>query len=158
MAIVDELIGLISEGLFIKEKYNDQDDFLNQISNKLLQSGFVSKDFLKEITRREKEFPTGLQTITIGVSIPHCDSEFIIKNCIIVVVFDHPIKFKRMDDPDKNVDVELAFVLLIKDKEKHLLSLQQLSSLFQSSMLEDIKDKNSLGEVLELLKGGLKYA
>jgi len=148
-----DLILFISEGKFIKRNFINKEDYFEQVSYELLSEGYVTKEFYEGILNREKEFPTGIQTMSIGVSIPHCESEYVLKSAIVVVVFESPIKFHRMDQPNEILETQISFILLIKDKSKHLTTLQQLVTLFQSQALSKLIDKNSLQEVLDLIKG-----
>ena len=148
-----ELISLIESGKFIKGDFKDKEDFFIQINDNLLKEGYVSVNFLEKLLNREITYPTGLQTKSLAVSIPHCESEYIYKNGIVVAIFNNPVKFNRMDVPEETINVKISFILLVKDKEKHLHSLQQLMMLFQSEQLSKIVEVESLEEVLELIKG-----
>lgn len=147
------LIQFIQAGKFLRGNFLDREDYFKRVTDDLLKEGYITEGFNKAIIDREKEYPTGIQTMSMGVSIPHCDTEYVIKNAIIISVFDTPIKFYRMDQPDELIDIKVSFMLLIKDKESHLITLQQLVSLFQSSVLPKIVNQHSLQEVIELIKG-----
>ena len=53
--------------------------------------------FIGMIKKREKEFPTGLETISMGIAVPHVDSEYAKDSALVLCRFAHPIKFYRMD-------------------------------------------------------------
>ena len=150
---MEELISLIESGKFVKGSFKDKEDFFKIVSDKLFREDYVSEKFLEKILDREIVYPTGLKINNIGISIPHCDSEYIYKNGILIAIFDNPIQFNRMDAPEKLVDVNISFVLLIKDKETHLLALQQLIIFIQSQQFDNLIKAESQEDVLKLIRG-----
>lgn len=147
-----ELNSLIESGKLLKGEFKNREDFFKHINEYLLKEGYVTEKFFEKLLEREIMYPTGLQTKSICVSLPHCESEYVYKNGIIVAVFSKPVEFNRMDDPDESIEVKVSFVLLVKDKERHLPALQQLMILFQSEQLAKIVEAESLEEVLELIR------
>lgn len=147
-----ELNELILSGEVIKSDSSDKYDFLNKISDYLIEKGYVIPKFKDKIIKREKQFPTGLITKTINISIPHSETEYVLKEGIIVVIYPDKIKFNRMDKPDEEIEVEVSFILLLKDKNKHIKVLQQLSELLQSDKLYKIRNCKSRKDVQQLLK------
>lgn len=148
-----ELNSLIQEGIIIKENYTDRDDLLNSISDYLTLNGYVTPEFKQEILKRENQFPTGLVTKSINVSIPHSETEYILKEGIIIVIPSKKIGFNRMDNPDELIEVEVSFILLLNEKNKHIAVLQQLAELLQWEGLYKIKHCGSKEDVEQLLKG-----
>lgn len=147
-----ELNELIQNGALIKNNFLNKFDFLNKISEYLIDNGYVIPRYKDEIIKREKQFPTGLITRSINVSIPHSETEYVLKEAIIVVIYPDKVKFNRMDNPDAEIEVEVSFILLLKEKNKHIKVLQQLSNLLQSEMLYKIKSCDSKNDVEQLLK------
>lgn len=148
-----ELNELIQKGIVIKESYSDKIDFLSRISDYLIEKEYVVPGFRSEIIKREKEFPTGLVTKSINVSIPHSETEYVLKEGIVIAIPPEKIKFNRMDDPDEEIEVEVSLILLLKDKNKHITVLQQLAKLLQSEQLYKIKYCDSKEDIEQLLKG-----
>ncbi|MDU1685401.1 MAG: PTS sugar transporter subunit IIA, partial [Clostridium perfringens] len=93
--------------------------------------------------KREEEFPTGLQVESLGIAIPHTDSLHVNKPGIVFVRFDKSIVFKSMDG-NGTVNVEMAFVLLVTDKNKQVPLLQKLMGLVvNNEVMNNLKiDKN----------------
>lgn len=148
-----ELIELIQKGIVIKENYSDKINFLSNVSDYLIEKEYVIPEFKREIIKREEEFPTGLVTKSINISIPHSETEYILKEGIVIAIPYEKIKFNRMDNPDEEIEVEISFVLLLKDKHKHITVLQQLAVLLQSEQLYKIKHCDSKEDIEQLLKG-----
>jgi PTS system galactitol-specific IIA component len=153
-----ELNRLIQEGIVIKDSYSSKEEFLNSISDYLIKEGYVTPEFKQEILKRENEFPTGLITRSINVSIPHSETEYVLKESIIIAVPPEKIKFNRMDIPDEEIEVEAIFVLLLKEKERHITVLQQLAELLQWEELHKIKYCSSNEDIEQLLREVCKNA
>ncbi len=148
-----ELIELIQKGIVIKESYSDKVNFLSMASDYLIEKEYVVPEYKTEIIKREKEFPTGLVTKSINISIPHSETEYVLREGIVIAILPEKIKFNRMDNPDEEIEVEVSFILLLKDKNKHISVLQQLADLLQSRQLFKIKYCNSKEDIEQLLKG-----
>lgn len=148
-----ELINLIQEGTVLKENYVSRDDLLSSISDYLILNGYVKPEFKEEILNRENQFPTGLITKTINISIPHSETEYVLKEGIIIVIPTENIGFNRMDSPEEEIEVEVSFILLLREKNRHIAVLQQLAKLLQWEGLRKIKDCSSREDVEQLLKG-----
>ena len=146
-----ELRELIQKGIFIKENYSDKIDFLGKTSDYLIEKGYVIPQFKEEIIKREMEFPTGLVTKSINISIPHSETEYVLKEGIIVAILPEKIKFNRMDNPEEEIQVEVSFILLLKDKDRHIVILQQLAELLQWRKLYKIRECDSKRDIEQLL-------
>lgn len=148
-----ELNELIQKGIVIKEKYSDKIDFLSRVSEYLIENEYVVPMFKEEIIKREIQFPTGLITRSINVSIPHSEVDYVLKESIIIAIPSEKIKFNRMDNPDEEIEVEASIILLLKGKNKHIVVLSQLAELLQSEQLYKIKYCDSKEDIEQLLKG-----
>lgn len=148
-----ELNSLIQEGIIIIKNYSSKEDLLNSISDLLISKEYVTPEFKEEILKREYQFPTGLVTRTINVSIPHSEAEYVIKESIIIVIHPEKVAFTRMDSPGEEIEVEVSFVLLLKDKNRHIRVLQQLAQLLQWEGLHKIRNCSTKEDVEQLLKG-----
>lgn len=150
---MNELNNLIQEGIIIKQNYSTKEDLLNSISDYLIAHEYVKPQFKQEILKREYQFPTGLVTKTINVSIPHSEAEYVLRESVIIIIHPEKVAFNRMDSPDEEIEVEVSFVLLIKDKNRHIRVLQQLARLLQWEGLQNIKNCSTKEDVEQLLKG-----
>ncbi|EHA1006080.1 PTS sugar transporter subunit IIA [Clostridium perfringens] len=131
------------ELIFLDFFANDYNDFFDKISDILYEKGYVKETFKNAIKKREEEFPTGLQVESLGIAIPHTDSLHVNKPGIVFVRFDKSIVFKSMDG-NGTVNVEMAFVLLVTDKNKQVPLLQKLMGLVvNNEVMNNLKiDKN----------------
>lgn len=138
--------------IFINESYNDCFEFLENISDRLQKDGYVKDTFKESIIEREKIFPTGLPVEPIGVAIPHCNSEHVNEAGIVLVKFKYDVKFNSMDGIG-DVDVKIAFVLLVKEKEKQVEVLQKLMEVISNGdLLTKIYNENENEKLINIMK------
>lgn len=138
--------------IFINESYNDCFEFLENISDRLQKDGYVKDTFKESIIEREKIFPTGLPVEPIGVAIPHCNSEHVNEAGIVLVKFKDDVKFNSMDGIG-DVDVKIAFVLLVKEKEKQVEVLQKLMEVISNGdLLTKIYNENENEKLINIMK------
>lgn len=133
----------LSENLVIT-KMNCKSDFeaLRLLSDRLFQDNYVKDCFYENVIKREKNFPTGIKTKSIGIAIPHTQPEFVNKSTISVGILDKPVVFHEMTNEKETVDVSVIFLLALTDANKHLNVLQDL--------VEIIKNENLLNSVLNM--------
>ena len=90
----------VPDAVFVVDQF-DQDQVLKVIYDKLLELGYVKGDFLSHIIEREHNFPTGLDTDTLGkdipnIAIPHTEGEFVNTRLIVPVALKNPVIFHNM--------------------------------------------------------------
>lgn len=138
--------------IFINESYNDCFEFLENISDRLLDYGYVKESFKDAIIEREKIFPTGLPVEPIGVAIPHCNSEYVNEAGIVFVKFKEDVKFVSMAG-EEEVNVKIAFVLLVKEKEKQVEVLQKLMEVISNEdILTKMYNENNNEKLINIMK------
>lgn len=144
---------LFNEELILLElKATDWEEALNKMSENLFEQKIVKESFKNAVVNREKEFSTGLQSSKIGVAIPHTDAEHVNVQAISVAVLDKPVSFVHMGTADLSVEVEVIFMLAIKEPEGQLLLLQKLMDVFQKEeVLEKIRQSKDKKEILEIV-------
>ncbi|MCG1012883.1 PTS sugar transporter subunit IIA, partial [Tepidanaerobacter sp. GT38] len=134
-------IELSKQSIFTNLNCNTREEVLRVLSNSLLSQGFVTPNFFDGILKREKDFPTGLQTNSIGVAIPHADPKYIIHDSIALGILSKPVTFYEMANISNKVDVYIVFLLALTDATKHLRILQKI--------IEIIKDEQLLKQMLK---------
>ena len=77
---MEELVRLTETGIFQKKRYRDQEEYFKDTARMLLERGVVSSEFETVIMRREAQYPTGIVTGTIPVSIPNADRRNRLRN------------------------------------------------------------------------------
>ncbi len=120
---------LNEELIYLDMPFSTKKELFTEMNKKFLELGYVNEDYLMALEKREKEFPTGIKTKVIGLAIPHIDSKYIKKAEIAVVRLKKSILFQEMCT-NSDVDVQLVFMLLVKDKAKQVTTLSALMSCF----------------------------
>ncbi|CCQ95104.1 conserved hypothetical protein [[Clostridium] ultunense Esp] len=140
---------LISTQLEASDNY----DAMEKLGNILYTKGYVKDTFIDAVIEREKEYPTGIQGAEFNIAIPHVDNCHVKKPGIAIGVLKENVLFSRMDDPNKELDVKVIFLLAIKTPEYHLEALKEIMNLVQNAkaMNEICQCKNSK-EIIKIIK------
>lgn len=149
---MEEFLELVKKGRFRKKSYSSRQEYLADTAGMLEREGLVKEGFQKVLMDREDKYPTGIQTMSLPVSIPHAEFSYVNQESVVITVFEQPVMFRRMDAPDEEVGTEISFMLLLRDAHSHLTVLQQLSGLLQSDKLERIKAADCVEELEEILQ------
>lgn len=123
---------LNKELVFLDAEYGSSDEFLTSIADELLEKGYVKESFKEAILKREKEYPTAIGTEKYNLAIPHTDSEHVNKPGIAFVKLNNGCRFKEMCT-NNDIDVKMAFVLLVTKKEEQVNLLSKLMGLFSEN-------------------------
>ena len=108
--------------------------------------------FLEKIIKREETFPTGLQLENNGVAIPHTDADTIEKEFVAVITLeDKGVPFKRMDNPNEEVEAKVVFVLGLNQPHQQLEMLQSLMAFIQDNeKLKQLETAQTVDDVKEV--------
>ena len=105
----------------------DADDYKAAIEcagKYLFANGYVKENFSEECLKREQDYPTGLPSET-PIAIPHCSSQFVLKEGMCVVRLKNNVECRRMDDFDEKISTSIIFNLALKKDEEHVEFLQK---------------------------------
>ena len=61
-----------------------EEEAFELVAAKLMEAGVVNAGYLKGITERERNFPTGLITQHLNIALPHSDPEYVNKPFVFV--------------------------------------------------------------------------
>lgn len=141
------------EDLVIFLDVKTQDELFESMYHMLYEKNIVKQTYLQAIQEREKIYPTGLQTETLGVAIPHTDSIHIKKEAIGIAVLENPIKFNQMGAINVDVEVNVVFALAIQKPDNQLGILQVIIELIQNKdILLKIKNSQTRRKVITLIE------
>lgn len=141
------------EMMWLKVEENDRDAIFRLVAGEGERLGFVHDHFLTKLKGREEEFPTGLQLDGYGVAIPHTDPDCVIEQFIAVLTTDSAIPFQSMESKEKEVGVNVIFVLGLNEPHSQLEALQTLMAVIQDKAnMKRIVEAETKEEVLGLLK------
>lgn len=134
----------------------DSHEVIEVLGRQLLESGFVKETYIDAVLKREETLPTGLRTGSINVAIPHTDVTHVNKSSIAISTLEKPVKFSLMEDPTQEVEVDLVFLLAVKEPDKQTSLLRSLMSIFQKKeLLDQIKSAKSNDKLHDILKSSL---
>lgn len=131
------------DAVFVSDKSN-QDELLKEIYDNLLDLGYVKGDFLAHIVQREHDFPTGLDTSTLGqnlpnIAIPHTEGAFVNKRLIVPVALENPVAFHNMVKPDEGLQVQFLFMLLETNPDGQAKLLSQVMNFLAKTSEKDLR-------------------
>lgn len=146
---MEEILTLISEKLvLINIEATSSIHAIELVANHLNKGGYVTNGYKEAVINREKLYPTGLQTLSEGIAIPHTDPQFVISEAIAIATLAMPVQFKQMEQPESNLDVKILFMLAINNPMKQVKTLQELTRIIQNKdILEQLckaKDSNNV--------------
>ena len=138
--------------IFLDVDVNNKNELFGFMSRELLKKGYVCNTYEEKLMEREESYPTGLKLTTMGVAIPHANTEYSKANKFIVLNLKKQIEFKNMED-ESNVNVCLVIGLVFNDKDKHMDNLMKLSLLLQNEeKLKEIKEAGTKDGVYKTLE------
>ena len=138
--------------IFLDVDVNNKNELFGFMSRELLKKGYVCNTYEEKLMEREESYPTGLKLTTMGVAIPHANTEYSKANKFIVLNLKKQIEFKNMED-ESNVNVCLVIGLVFNDKDKHMDNLMKLSLLLQNEeKLKEIKEAGTKDEEYKTLE------
>jgi len=149
---------MISEDLiFLRENFKSANDVISFLSEQLKNYSYVNEGFLVAVLERESKFPTGLYLGDINVAIPHTDIKYAKKSGIAIARLNKPVNFRRMDNPDEEINVSLVFLLSVVDPKEYVNFLSKLTASFgDSSFVKKLYLAESKEDFSKSLKESLK--
>ncbi|SFL66821.1 PTS sugar transporter subunit IIA [Halanaerobium salsuginis] len=132
---------------------NNKEEIIKKLSNILETAGLVKETYQSAVLKREKEFPTALETESIGFAIPHTDPQYVNKAAVAVARLKNTVNFISMENYEKNIAVKLVFLLAITDPSKQVKVLQKLIKLMQNKeIVNTILRADNQKKLSEILK------
>lgn len=123
------------------------------LAGTMLEAGVIKPSYIPAVKAREVEFCTGLMFEEMGIAIPHTDAEHVNEGAIGIGILKKPVVFKFMGMPDTPVDVQIMFMMAIKEAHSQIEFLQALMNAFQTAgRLSSLKECKTPEEVVETFK------
>ncbi|WP_427112284.1 PTS sugar transporter subunit IIA [Megasphaera sueciensis] len=152
LSIMQILKLLHADLVFPNLEVADQNDLFCKMCTVLHEKGFVKESFLKGISDREKNYPTGLEMENYGCALPHTDVEHVINPVVAVATLTNPIEFNIMGDSDNQVKVSMVFMLALNKKEDQVVMLKELAALIQNTdVIDKMRRATSSNEILSII-------
>lgn len=134
-------IGILENIQVLNLHKENKEEVLEALSNAAINAGYAKNGYLEAILEREEKYPTGLHTPEIEVAIPHADVEWANAPSLTIGLLEHPVTFKPMGGEGGDVDVEIVFMLTIKEPKEQINFLQAFSTLMaEPQLLIDFKN------------------
>lgn len=140
--------------IFRDVDWKDRTELFDKISTILEEKGYVYSTFHNAIKEREQKYPTGIQTQSIGVAIPHTDQENIKQAFISVVRPTKPIEFSPMGGiSNEPIKAKLIFILGVKRDGLQVKVLQKLMEIFSNeNIINSMLQAESDQELYKIIK------
>jgi len=133
-------------------KAGSSEEVIKMLGNLLLSEGYVKETYVDAVLERERILPTGLIIDGINVAIPHTDSTHVNETMISLATLNKIVKFNSMTDPEKEVDVNIVFLLAVKDPKEQVNALRKLMAIFKNkeilTNMKNAKDSQHLTHIL----------
>lgn len=149
---MSELSTLFSNDLIhLDLQASNSEELYAKVYQILFDKGFVNNGYLKGISEREKQFPTGLITQHLNIALPHSDCEYIEEAFVAIIRLENPITYYQMGD-NAEMEVKDLLFLGIKDPSKQVGLLSSLMNLFMNeAFVNDYKDVKTKEEMFKLV-------
>ena len=117
------------ELVFLGMDAPDRASLFSQLGARFAPLGYVTPDWLERIEVRERAYPTGLATATVGIALPHADG-CVARPYIAIVRPLAPVAFEPMAGVGDTVEAELVLNLGVTREGGQVEVLQGLMNLF----------------------------
>ncbi|GCF93948.1 PTS fructose transporter subunit IIA [Enterococcus florum] len=139
--------------VFLEPDISSKEELFCWFSDYMDKAGYVKETYLENITKREKNFPTGLQTATVGVAIPHTDPENLNKPFIAVIRPNQGIEFEPMGIAEGKISAKLIFMLGVLKDGQQVIALQNLMGLLcNDKAVTDLLKANDAKEIIAIIE------
>lgn len=144
---------LDKELIFLNLDVPCSDDVMDILGGSLVRTGYCKPGYVEALKKREKEFPTGIDTGLIGIAIPHTAVEHVNKGKIAIARLENKVPFHQMGNDDEAVEVKLVFMLAVDNPGLHLTKLQSIVEVIQDeSVLMKLLDAETEGQMIDAIK------
>ncbi len=129
------------------------DDVFEQLGTKFIQEGFCKNNYVEELKKREKEYPTGLAINGFGIAIPHTEAVNVLNEAEGIMTLNEPVHFVQMGTTDTIIDVKVVMMLAIENPKEHIKKLQRIIAIIQDmNVLNEIYQANTEDEIIQAIK------
>jgi PTS system galactitol-specific IIA component len=134
----------------------NSNEIIEQLGTLLLAKGHVKDSYIQAVLEREKNLPTGLSIGDFCVAIPHTDSGHVNQSNIAIATLKNSSVFHSMVNPEEQLNVEVVFLLAVKDPNLQVQLLKNLMSIFQDKelliKLRNVRSKKEVSRLLSCLE------
>ncbi len=129
------------------------EDVFKKLGGVVIKEGYAKDSYVDALINREKEYPTGLDASGVGIAIPHTDVAHVNKSGTAIAKLTKPVTFIQMGTDDEEVEVQLVFMLAVKDPKTHLSKLQAIITMIQDpEFLKRLIEAEDVDSIIEIIK------
>lgn len=139
-----EKLDISVANILIKEPARTSDEILTRLGGLLFENHYVKDTFVQAVLDREKIYPTGLQTTTVGIAIPHTDAKHVNRSAVAVATLESPVTFTAMDDENQKIPVSVILMMAVSDPKKVIDTLTKVISI--------LEDKPAMDKIIQAEK------
>lgn len=144
---------LDKELIFLDLNVRCSDEVMEILGGTLVKTGHCKPGYVEALKKREKEFPTGVDTGMIGIAIPHTAVDHVNTGKIAIARLEKKVPFHQMGNDEEVVDVKLVFMLAVDDPEQHLTKLQSIVAVIQDEdILIKLLNAESEDQMIDAIK------
>ncbi|MDW2797719.1 PTS sugar transporter subunit IIA [Clostridium boliviensis] len=141
------------ELIFLDLDVQCSDQVMDILGGTLVKAGYCKPDYVKALKKREKEFPTGIDTGLLGIAIPHTAVDYVNKGKIAIARLVNKVPFHQMGNDEEVVNVKLVFMLAVDNPERHLTKLQSIVEVIQDeSILMRLLNAKTEEQMIDAIK------
>lgn len=152
MAIGIDLDLLTPDLVFFNWAPTTPQEVFELLSRELVPLGLAAPSWRDAVGDRERVFPTGLQTASCGIALPHADAAHVRKPFIAVVHPNAAVPFEPMGGMGAVVKAKLIIALGFNHADDQIGALQHLMGVFgdeaRGRAALEAKDPNTLIDIL----------
>ena len=142
--------------IILNSKASHYSVVFRELGQVMIDKGFANANYIDGLLEREASFPTGIQTETVGIALPHTDASFVNESKIGLLVLENPLNFGMMGGDGEEVEVKIVFLLGCSEGNQHLQALQNVIELIQDvKFVNQVFSLTDKEEAYELLKNKL---
>ena len=134
---------------FIRLDCNKKEEVIHKISERLLEKGYVKKDFEEKVMERENRIPTIMDHV---IAVPHPMQICALKNAVAVGILKKPVPW----GVGKNAQI-VVMLALSTDYEKNIEELYDilLTMMDNTNLQKLLLESRTMDEFLEILRENL---
>lgn len=154
--------GGIVQKYYIVNSFENKSDLFLAVSDKLQSEKMVTDGFLKAITKREEQYPTGLKTEQFvengfNAAIPHVDCQYCIEDALVFVFTKDAVKWRDMVYK-KELYVNFFIFIISASGSAHMLILPKVIEILKDiefqTKLKQVENAEQLQKLIDVKTGG----
>lgn len=147
---------LVESCVLIGLEASEAGDVIHALGATLVDAGYILPEYVADVIEREGEFSTGLPT-AVPIAIPHASSGNCVTTALAVGILKQPVGFGEMGTPGNRLDVEMVFLLAIKNVHEQTIWLRNLMKIFKNKeLMLRLKSCDEPSQVVLLMSDALK--